>query len=193
MLPRIYHQPIIYEIIQELKERVGLVPAWDYVELRSQVHPMPGNELRVWEGKGCKTTYPNSSWNWGFSDMLSMDGDTYKLKNTPLQYDMNLYARMRSLLREEFIPFCLRGHTAHWEIRGGKLFLTSIQGTKSRQVIPLNVIFPGNNGSPVEAEWYTGELYLLTGNDLEKRNSTRGNTVKEISYKVKKGKILNIR
>lgn len=175
--------------IQELKECVLLVPAWDYVKLCGQVHPMPGCELRVWEGKGCKNTYPNSSWNWEFSDMLSMDGDTYKLKNTPLQYDMNLYARMRSLLREEFIPLCLRGYTAHWEIRGGKLFLTSIQGAKSRQVIPLDVIFPGNNGSPVEAKWYTGELYLLTKNSLENNNSIQRNDNEEIVCHIKKGKL----
>ena len=172
--------------IQELKECVLLVPAWDYVKLRGQVHPMPGCELRIWEGKGCKDVCSNSFDNWAFIDTLSANGKTYKLKNTPLQYDMNLYARIRSRLRDEFIPSCLRGYTANWEIRYGKLYLISIRGAKSRQPLPLDVIFPGNNGNPIEATWYTGELYLSTGNDLERGNSARRNT----SYKVKKGKII---
>lgn len=176
--------------IQELKECVLLVPAWNYVKLCGRVHPQPGSELRVWEGKGCKAVYRDSHWNFGMTDTLRMDGRAYKLENYPLQYDMNLYARIRSLLRDEFTPRCLRGYTACWEIRDGFLYLISLRGAESGKIISFDVIFPGSDGSPIKAIWYTGELHLSTGNNLDYANSSRGNASEEISYKVRKGKIL---
>lgn len=171
--------------IQELKECVLLVPAWDYIKLRGLVCPVSEWDLKVWEGKGCKTAYKEDPFTCGDeTDTLLMNDKIYILKNYPLQYDMNLYARLRPLLRGNFIIGCIRGYTACWEIRKGRLYLCSITQAKSGQHVPLDVIFPGNDGTPVEASWYTGELHLEDRNYADKERHDKG-----IFYKVRKGKL----
>lgn len=177
--------------IQELKQCLELVPGWDYLLSRGRVRPSKIWLQNLWEGKGCKAVYPDDPRCRDLTDTLFTNGKACKLKNYPLQYDMNLYARMRSLLRDEFIPLCLRGYTACWEIRDGKLYLISIRGAKSGQAFPLDVVFPGNNGSPVEATWYTGKLHLSSGDKLGQEYPLREICREESFYEVKEGKIVN--
>lgn len=150
--------------IQELKECVQLIPAWDYIKIRGEVRPI-SMYPKLWEGKGCKAICP--VYLRLQNDEIKMKGKVYQLKNYPLQYDMNLYARLRPLLRDEFSFHCLRGYRATWEIRKGKLYLLSLQRATSGEAIPLDVVFPGNDGSPVEATWYTGKLHLWGGGELK--------------------------
>ena len=175
--------------IQELKECVLLVPEWEYVKLRGRVH-VPLIEVNAWEGKGCKATCGTT---WGVNgdfDEITVNGKTYKLKNFPFQHDMNLYARVRPLLRGEFTRFRLRGYIGYWEIRDGSLYLLSLRRANSWEWIPLDVVFPGNGDSPVLATWYTGKLHLLDTRNLESDRFLPNYDNGGIFYKVKKGKVI---
>ena len=176
--------------IKELKECVLLVPAWDYLKVRDRVYPISIWSSDIWKGKGCRAVYPDYGMYRDRTDSLAVDGKEYILKNYPLQYDMNLYARLRPLLRDDFMPGCIRGYVAHWEIRDSKLYLNSISRAKSGQPVSLDVIFPGNDGSPVEASWYTGELHLQGGDSLGREYPLMDIYRDEIFYKIEKGKIV---
>ncbi|MEQ2910395.1 hypothetical protein [Butyricimonas faecihominis] len=174
--------------IQELKECVQLVPEWEYVKLRGRVHA-PLIEVRAWEGKGCKAICSATFWVNKDFDEITVNGKTYNLENYPFQYNTNLYARIRPLLRGEFTRFRLRGYIGYWEIRDDKLYLLSLRRVNSWEIIPLDVVFPGNGDSPVEATWYTGKLRLSDIRSAESDYSSRHGRG-EIFYKVKKGKVI---
>ena len=126
----------------------------------------------------------------GDFDEITVNGKTYKLKNFPFQHDMNLYARVRPLLRGEFTRFRLRGYIGYWEIRDGSLYLLSLRRANSWEWIPLDVVFPGNGDSPVLATWYTGKLHLLDTRNLESDRFLPNYDNGGIFYKVKKGKVI---
>lgn len=176
--------------IKELKECVELVPAWDYLKVRDRVYPISIWSSDIWKGKGCRAVFPDYGMYRDRTDSLVVDGKEYILKNYPLQYDMNLYARLRPSLRDDFMPGCIRGYVARWEIRDDKLYLNSISRAKSGQPVSLDVIFPENDGSPVEASWYTGELHLQGGDTLGREYPLTDIYREEIFYKIEKGKII---
>lgn len=155
--------------IQELKTCMELIPGWDYLVVDGRVQPVrTWDILTAWEGKGCKARYEVVDFvSQSRRDMLTWNDTTYFLDYFPFQYDMNLYARLRPLLKDDFSPSCSRGYTACWEIREGRLYLQSLHHGKNDSIIPLNVVFPGNEGEPVEATWYTGQLLLPLGGQLE--------------------------
>lgn len=146
--------------VRELKSCLDLVPEWEYLLVRGQVQAYElAWDLTAWQGKGCKA-YDEKSKLKSDADKLWWNNMTYRLREHPLQYDMNLFARLRPLWREALLSGYLWQYFARWEIRNDRLYLLSLYDGKTKKPIPLSCIFPQNSGEPVEASWYTGKLLL---------------------------------
>ncbi len=144
--------------MKELKRCVDLIPDWEVAFIRGKIE-----EIRLvvclWDKKGCRSlAQPADN-----PDSIYIDQKRYALRGFPLQYDTQIYARLLP-----FLPVNgLRNYTAIWELADKRLFLKSIQLWKTSDPFPLKSIFPeARPGEPIEAIWYSGELFCTQGNDL---------------------------
>ncbi len=87
-----------------------------------------------------------------------------------------------------------RGYTGNWEILNGRLYLVSVKAEFDEgNDTTLEDIFPGF-GKRVFAHWYSGELRIPVGKQLEcVHMGFASKYEKEIFLKVRQGVIINKR
>lgn len=61
------------------------------------------------------------------------------------------------------------GFIAKWEIRNSRLFLVSVHGQVAGQKLKNEALLP-NRTFPVEADWFTGRIFLAVGDYSEITN-----------------------
>ncbi|MBC5621582.1 hypothetical protein [Butyricimonas hominis] len=173
-----------------IKAYLELLPEWDYLSIRDQVRAYElAWDLVGWEGKGCKA-YEEQCLLKSSADELSLNDSIYRLREHPLQYDMNLFTRLRSLWQKALLSGYLWKYFACWEIRNDRLYLVSLHDGKTKESIPLSYIFPQNAGEPVEASWYTGKLLLQGKGPLGQGFPLHKIYREEIVCEIEKGKIV---
>ena len=161
------------------------VPQWDVLTVRNKIWKTDWWTLPVWNGKGCKANYLEGQ----IMDTLSYNDTIYALRNFPLQYDMNLYEKVKPYIKKEWRSNCFRGYTGQWKIEDGKLYLINRLHPKDNSPLPLDSIFGLTNRQPIEASWYSGKLHLIYGDSLGDNYEWRKIYTKEVQCEVKAGKI----
>ena len=176
--------------VQELKTCLELIPRWDYQVIRNEVQACELIwDIAAWKGKGCKANDEKNSLKSG-ADFLSWKDTIYRLREHPLQYDMNLFSRLFPLMRGALSSGCLWKYSARWKIGGSRLYLLSVHQNENAESIPLNNIFSSNLGEPVEAFWYTGKLLLQRGGQLGQGFPLHEIYREEIECEIEKGEVI---
>lgn len=173
-----------------IKSYLEWLPEWEYFFIRGQVQANTWAWIPVaWEGKGCKARDQRCKLK-SDADKLVLNDSVYRLREHPLQYDMNLFTRLRPLWQKALASGYLWTYFACWEIKDDRLYLVALYDGKTDKRIPLNCIFPCNTGEPVEASWYTGDLLLRGKSPLGEYFPLHQIYSEEIVCEVEKGKIL---
>ena len=176
--------------VRELKTCLELIPGWEYLLIQNEVQACGLIwEIAAWKGRGCKANDERNSLKFG-ADFLSWNDTVYRLREHPLQYDMNLFSRLYPLIRETLSSRHLWKYTARWKIRDSRLYLQSVHQNKNAESIPLSSIFSSNSGEPVEAFWYTGKLLLQREGQLGQGFPLHEIYRKEIECEIEKGKVI---
>ena len=171
---------------EQIRAALNKVPRWKVLTVRNKIRETGWWLLPVWQGKGCKARYLKGQ----VMDSLVYNDTVYALRGFPLQYDMNLYEKVKPYLKEEWESDCSRGYTGLWKIEDDKLYLINLFHRKGNSTLPLDSIFGVTNGQPIEASWYSGELHLVYGDTLGDRYDLRKVYEKEVLCEVESGKII---
>lgn len=172
---------------EQIATALHKVPRWDVLTVRNEIWEVANTEaLYLWKGKGCKALYQKEQ----VMDTLLYNDTVYALRGFPLQYDMNLYEKVKPYLKEEWRNDCFRGYTGQWKIENGKLYLTNLFYGISTSPLPLDSIFGTADKQPIEASWFSGELYLICGGRLIDSYGFRDVFKKEIFCEIKEGKVI---
>jgi hypothetical protein len=177
----------------------GLMDGWQVVTLNGEIQPV-GIDIRL-----VNQTEENDRWvSRKCSDSLEMKGEVYRMDAFPLQYNSEAFGRVRAYLKGAFTTENPRGYWARWKIVDNRLWLTEIRNARTGERIPLSMLVPGNDGTPVEASWYTGTFEIAAGenldfpwHDLESREVNRYEGYngsierREIVCEVKQGQIIH--
>jgi len=101
------------------------------------------------------------------SEILVFNGHTEALLTEPLE-EVLLASNRQSLFKSAAPCTALhRGYVGHWAIRKGKLLLTGLSNPYDETFsITVEDLFPGQ-GSTIFARWFTGELRVPLGDQLE--------------------------
>ena len=121
-------------------------------------------------------------------ETLILDDDVLPMCSEPLALWLN---RQRIDLRiERTTPSCLRGYLGTWEIRRGHLYLSALcavggrcimrrSGESAAAELSLTGLFPGTDGRPVRADWYSGRLRCPQGPLLRRCDAGYGNVYEQ--------------
>jgi hypothetical protein len=98
-------------------------------------------------------------------DVVVIDGKSHYVRADPLyRYLSNM--SQRKLLDDYIDNFCepyWPNYTRYWEIKNRLLYLVKIETDNKEVEYPLNLLFPGYDGTPVKATWYSGILSYRSG------------------------------
>ena len=147
---------------REAKACANLIGDWKVTTLDGKIRPV-FIDIRA----NRDMTEYNRYWSRGYPDSVEMNGTVYCMDAFPLQYDPELLLPIRTYLKGAFTTENPRGYRARWEIIDERLKLTEIRNACTGELIPLATLVPGNDGTPVEASWYTGTFEIATGEDLD--------------------------
>lgn len=180
--------------LDEINSCLGQVPQWDVLVLRDTTYVLRLGTFELWNKKGCKSVFnkriPDGCKEQKM-DFVSFNDTVYSLQGFPLQYDMNLYAKVKPYLKGSFSLDCFRGYVGYWKIEKNKLYLVKLLNNKDGSVLPLDSIFGLSDGNPMEASWYSGELHLVYGNILGDDWRLRDVYEKEVIFEVDSGAIVS--
>lgn len=147
---------------EQISMALHKIPRWDVLTVRNKIRKTDPWTLSLWKGKGCKALYQEKQ----VMDTLLYNDTVYDLRGFPLQYDMNLYEKVKPYLKEEWRNDC---HTSP---------------------LPLDSIFGISGKQPIEASWFSGELHLVRGGRLIDSYEFRDVFKKEIFCEVKEGTVI---
>lgn len=180
--------------LDEINSCVGQVLQWDVMILHDTVRILRLGTFDLWNKKGCKAEWreriPDGCKEQKM-DILSFNDTVYSLQGFPLQYDMNLYAKVKPYLKECFSLDCFRGYIGYWKIENNKLYLVKLLNNGDKSSLPLDSIFGLSGGEPIEASWYSGKLHLVYGNTLGDNYLLEGVYEKEVICEVDSGTIVS--
>ena len=171
---------------EQISMALHKIPRWDVLTVRNKIRKTNPWTLSLWKGKGCKALYQEKQ----VMDTLLYNDTVYALRGFPLQYDMNLYEKVKPYLKEEWRNDCHRGYTGQWKIENGKLYLINLFHGTSTSPLPLDSIFGISGKQPIEASWFSGELHLVRGGRLIDSYEFRDVFKKEIFCEVKEGTVI---
>lgn len=171
---------------EQISTALHKVPRWDVLTVRNKIWEVNTEVLHLWKKKGCKAIYQEKQ----VMDTLLYNDTVYALRGFPLQYDMNLYEKVKPYLKEEWRNDCFRGYTGQWKIENDKLYLTNLFHGTSTSPLPLDSIFGIIGKQPIEASWFSGKLHLVRGGTLIDSYEFRDIYKKEIFCEVKEGKVI---
>lgn len=180
--------------LDEIKSCVSQVPQWDVLKLRDTIYVFRLGTFELWNKKGCKSEWREripDGCKQQKMDLLSYNDTLYSLQGFPLQYDMNLYAKVKPYLKECFSLDCFRGYIGYWKIENNKLYLVKLLSNKDNSPLPLDSIFVLSDGNPIEASWYSGKLHLVYGNTLGDEYLLEDIYEKEVICDVNSGTIVS--
>lgn len=180
--------------LDEIKSCVSQVPQWDVMTLRDTVYVHKLGTFELWNKKGCKAEWREripDGCKQQKMDILSYNDTVYSLQGFPLQYDMNLYAKVKPYLKDCFSLDCFRGYIGCWKIEKDKLYLVKLLNNKDNSPLPLDSIFGLSDGKPMEASWYSGKLHLVYGNTLGDEYPLEEIYEKEVICEVNSGTIVS--
>lgn len=98
-------------------------------------------------------------------DYVVIDGKGHFVRADPLYRYLNNMSQQK-LLDDYVNNFCepyWPDYTRYWEIKNGRLYLLKIETDNKEVEYPLGLLFPGYDGSPVRAVWFSGILSYRSG------------------------------
>ena len=119
-----------------------------------------------------------------------------------MRYENRMYSMashpLGSYLRKEDISFvkyssaCIRGYEGTWEIKNHKLFLIDLMANVGYKKVGIEYLFQGQ--TEVFAEWFTGEIRMPTGEELESVHLGYASTYEyDLFFDIVNGELTNIR
>lgn len=135
-----------------------------------------------------------------FTDRIRYKRRIYELFSEPLEDFFNDEHRKPAIF-PPVCSACWRGYLARWSIKRNKLFLERIEPwpglvpqidetRKETYQRYLDEIFPGSTG-PIFAEWYSGELCLVSGKELQYVHLPYASVyTNEVILKIENGKVV---
>lgn len=127
-------------------------------------------------------------------DNIIVDGVRHPLFTNPLE---KLYETQKrpefAVLSEGFPTNNWRGYVASWAIDDSRLYLTAIDTYIEKEKITLRQLFPERErGGRVLADWFSGELRIPDGKQLQSVRMGYGSTFeRDIIFRVLKGRVIS--
>lgn len=126
------------------------------------------------------------------SDCLDFEGEKWPMSDCPLEVYLRLSGQR--VHGTHYSTACIRGYTAKWQIRHGRLYLVDINTKifmEDESTDNMRLLFP-NYSNRVFAHWYTGTLRLPHGDLIEHVNLGFASVYEKNRYlNIKRGMVLD--